>query len=205
MFCKQTIEREGVFLSSVSSLLCVCVCGASLQQRMQGKTSSRSLSRSRSRSLSFLCSPLLSLFWCVPTTIMYPSLYIFRHAIFIRLIIHSIIMYKDYTTYPASSSPCVRRRRRYIATKHTTISNGDTILSYDSIHKNHTIPTECSQSWPGTCIALSLSLSLSSSPTLLCLLRGVDEHLSSQQRNILFHSRNLDECVRGVEGLLGDG
>ena len=148
----------------------------------------------------------LSLLVCTNHNYVSVSLYIsscYFHSSYHSFYYHVQGLY--YTTYPASSSPCVRRRRRYIATKHTTISNGDTILSYDSIHKNHTIPTECSQSWPGTCIALSLSLSLSSSPTLLCLLRGVDEHLSSQQRNILFHSRNLDECVRGVEGLLGDG
>ena len=84
MFCKQTIEREGVFLSSVSSLVCVCVCGASLQQRMQGKTGSRFRSLSLSLSLSFLCSPppLLSLFWCVPTTIMYLSLSLYFVMLF---------------------------------------------------------------------------------------------------------------------------
>ena len=98
MFCKQTIEREGVFLSSVSSLLCVCVCGASLQQRMQGKTGSRFRSLSLSLSLlSMLSSSFaLSLLVCTNHNYVSVSLSLFRHAIFIRLIIHSIIMYKDY-------------------------------------------------------------------------------------------------------------
>ena len=100
MFCKQTIEREGVFLSSVSSLLCVCVCGASLQQRMQGKTGSRFRALSLSLSLSLLSmlssSFALSLLVCTNHNYVSVSLSLFRHAIFIRLIIHSIIMYKDY-------------------------------------------------------------------------------------------------------------